>query len=57
MNAVAHAQLSLQVTLLKNIYTATVSMKKAWDNKCLALVALMVRVFGMNPKVGGSSSP
>ena len=25
------------------------------DNKCLALIAQVVRVFGMNPKVGGSS--
>ena len=28
---------------------------KAWDSKCLALIAQMVRAFGMNPKVGGLS--
>ena len=28
---------------------------KTWDRKCLALIAQMVRAFGMNPKVGGSS--
>ena len=26
-----------------------------WDSKCLALIAQMVRAFGMNPKVGGES--
>ena len=28
-----------------------------WDSKCLALIAQMVRAFGKNPKVGGSSPP
>ena len=28
---------------------------KTWDRKCLALIAQLVRAFGMNPKVGGSS--
>ena len=27
----------------------------AWHSKCLALIAQMVRIFGMNPKVGASS--
>ena len=31
------------------------SIFKTWDNKCLTLIAQMVRAFGMNPKVGGSS--
>ena len=26
-----------------------------WDSKCLALIAQMLRAFGMNPKVGGAS--
>ena len=26
-----------------------------WDSKCLALIAQVVRAFGMNPKIGGSS--
>ena len=30
---------------------------KTRDRKCLALVAQMVRAFGMNPKVGGSNPP
>ena len=30
---------------------------KTWDSKCLALINQMVRAFGMNPKVGGSSPP
>ena len=30
---------------------------ETWDSKCLALIAQMVRAFGMNPKVGGSSLP
>ena len=28
---------------------------RTWDSKCLALIAQMVRAFGMNPKVGDSS--
>ena len=28
-----------------------------WDSKWLDLIAQMIRVFGMNPKVGGSSPP
>ena len=28
---------------------------KTWDSKCLALIAQVVRAFGMHPKVGGSS--
>ena len=28
---------------------------KTWDSKCLALIAQMVRAFGVNPEVGGSS--
>ena len=30
---------------------------KTWDSKCLALIAQIVREFGMNPKVGGFESP
>ena len=41
----------------KYIYTARASVKKTWDSKCLALIAQMVRAFGMNPKIGGSSPP
>ena len=32
-------------------------LKKTWNSECLALIAQMVRAFGMNPKVGGSSPP
>ena len=41
----------------KNICTARASLKKTWDSKCMALVAQMVRAFGMNPKVRCSSFP
>ena len=30
---------------------------KTWDSKCLALIAQMVRAFGINPNVGCSSPP
>ena len=39
------------------MYIARASIKKILDSKCLALIAQMNRVFGMNPKVGGSSPP
>ena len=41
----------------KNICTARASWKKTWDSKCKALVAQMVKAFGMNPKVRCSSFP
>ena len=57
INAVAHAQLTFQMwTLLKKyLYHHKSQYSKTWDCKCLALIAQMVRAFGMNPKVGGSS--
>ena len=52
INAVARAQLTFQrLTLLQNIYTARASVQKHWDSKCLALIAQMVRAFGMSPMV------
>ena len=43
-------------------FTSKISIRQSqysttWDSKCLALIAQMVRAFGMNPKVGGSSPP
>ena len=56
MNAVARAQLAFQMlTLLEKYLYHQSQYSKTWDNKCLALITQMVRAFGMNPKVGGSS--
>ena len=49
MNAVASTQLTLQIL--------THQYSQSWDSKCLAIVAQMVRVFGMTPEVGGSCPP
>ena len=58
MNAVARAQLTLQMlTLLQKYLYRQSQCSKTWDNKCLVLMAQMVRSFGMNPKIGGSSPP
>ena len=58
MNAVARAQLTLQMlTLLKKYLYHQSYCSKTWDNKCLALIVQMVRAFGINQKVGGSSLP
>ena len=55
MNAVARAQLAFQMlTLLQKYLYHQSQYSKSWDSKCLALIAQMVRAFGMNPKVGGS---
>ena len=56
MNAVARAQSIFQMlTLLEKYLYRQRQYSKPWDGKCLALIAQMVRAFGMNPKVGGSS--
>ena len=39
------------VNLLKKYLYHQSQSSKAWDSKCLALIAQMARVFGMNPKV------
>ena len=59
MNAVARAQLTFQMlTLLQNCLYRQSQYSTTWESKCLALIAQMVsRAFGMNPKVGGSSTP
>ena len=58
MNAVACAQLTFQMltSLQKYLYRLS-QYSKPWDRQYLALIAQMVRAFGMNPKVGGSSPP
>ena len=58
MNALARAQLTFEMlTLLKKILYHQSQYSITWDNKCLALIAQVVRQFGMNPKVGDSSPP
>ena len=58
MDAVARARLAFQMlTLLKKYLHRQSQYSKTWDSKCLALIALYVRAFGMNPKAGGSSPP
>ena len=50
--------LTLQMlTLLKKYLYRQSQYSTTWDIKCLALINQKVRAFGMNPKVGGSSSP
>ena len=58
MNVVARAQSTFQMlTLLQKYLYHQSQYSKTWDNKCLALISQMVRAFGINPKVGGSSTP
>ena len=58
MNAVAYAQLTFQMLILLQKYLYWQSQySNTWDSKCMALIAQVVRAFGMNPKVGGSSPP
>ena len=58
MNVVACVQLTFQVfTLQTKIYTLPEPVFQTWDRKCLVSIAQMVKVFGMNPKVGGLSAP
>ena len=58
MNAVSRARLTFQMsTLLKKYLYRQCQYSITWDIKCLALIAQIVRAFGMNPKVGGSSPP
>ena len=45
------------LTSLKKYLYRQSQYSKTWDSKCLALIAQIVRAFGMNPKVGGSSPP
>ena len=58
MNAVARPQLKFQILTLLQKYLYRQSLySKTWDSWFLALIAQMVRAFGMNPKVGGSIPP
>ena len=53
---VACAQLTFQMLTLLQIYLYCQSQySKTWDTKCLALLAQVVRAFGMNLKVGEPS--
>ena len=45
------------LTLLQKYLYRQSQYPKTWDYKCLALIAQMIRAFGMNPKVRGSSPP
>ena len=57
MNIVARAQLTFHTfTLKKHLYHRS-WYSKTLGRKFLALIAQMVRAFGINPKVGGSSLP
>ena len=48
--------LSFQMlTLLQKYQYRQCQYSKTWDSKCLAVIAQVVRAFGMNPNVGGSS--
>ena len=53
MNAVAHVQLTFRIlTLLqKHLYHQS-HYSNTRDSKCLAMIALVVRTLGINPKVG-----
>ena len=58
INAVTRTQLSFQMlTLLPKISILPEPVFKTWNCKGLALITQMVRAFGMNPVVGGSSPP
>ena len=69
MNVVARAQLTFQMLTTVNISNVNFTYilykylyhqsqyLKTWDSKCLALIAQMIRSFGMNPKHSGSSPP
>ena len=48
------SKISSKSYLKKCLYQHSQNLK-TWDSKCLALIAQMVRTFGLNPKVGGSS--
>ena len=45
------------LTLLQKYLYRQSQYSNTWDSKCLALIVQMIRAFGMNPKVGGSSPP
>ena len=51
-----HTYIYIYTYIYTQVYIMYVCMgalsDKLWDSKCLALIAQMVRVFGMNPKVG-----
>ena len=58
MNVVARAHWTFKMlTLLQKYRYRQTQCSITWESKCLALIAQMVRAFGMNPMVGGSSPP
>ena len=55
INAVGHAQLTFEMlTLLQKYLNHHSQFSKRWGSKCLALIAQMVRAFGMDLKLEGS---
>ena len=58
MNAVAYEQwTSRMLSLLQKYLYRQSQNSETLGRKCLALIAQMVRVFGMNPNVGDSNPP
>ena len=43
------------LALLQKYIYRQIQCSKTWDSECLALIARMLRAFGMNPTVGSSS--
>ena len=57
MNDVARTQLKFQLNLRQKYLCHQSQYSKTWESKCLALIAQMAIVFGMNLKVGGWRPP
>ena len=53
--SISHTHYTINFTW-QNLYCQS-QYSKTWDSKCMALIVQMVREFGMNPKVEGSSPP
>ena len=45
------------ITLLQKYLYRQSQYSNTWESKCLAVIAQVVRIFDMNPKIGGSSPP
>ena len=57
MNVIVRAQLTFQMlTSLQDYQYRQSQYSKTWDSKCVMPITQMVKAFGMNPKIGGSSS-
>ena len=55
VRSISHTHYIINFTW-QNLYCQS-QYSKTWDSKCMTLIARMVRDFGMNPKVEGSSPP